>query len=59
VLTAPSSEAERKILEAFRASSFFRIRPRRIRMIDNTKEFGYAQEFLLPDSGAADPATCA
>jgi len=59
VLNSPSSEAERKILQAFRASSFFRIRPQRIRMIDNTKGFGYAQEFLLPDSGAEDPATCA
>jgi len=58
LLAGPSSGAERKILQAFRASSFFRIRPKRIRMIDNSRGFGFNQEFLLPGSGAQDPATC-
>lgn len=58
LLAGPASEAERNILQAFRASSFFRIRPGRIRMIDNTKGFGYNQEFLLPDSTTQKPATC-
>jgi len=58
LLADPASEAERKIGRAFRASSFFCVRPKRIRLIDNTKGFGYSQEYLFLDSAAEKPATC-
>lgn len=47
VLSAPSTAAERKISEKFLASDFFCIRPKMIRIIDNTKGFGHTEEFIV------------
>lgn len=54
ILSAPSTDAERRIAESFTASEFFRIRPRTVRMIDNIKGFGYKAEFVLGESTFAD-----
>ena len=54
ILSAPSTDEERKIAGSFTASEFFRIRPRTIRMIDNIKGFGYKAEFVLGESSFSD-----
>ena len=54
ILSAPSTDAERKIAGSFTASDFFRIRPRTVRMIDNIKGFGHKAEFVIGDSNLSD-----
>ncbi len=54
ILSAPSTDEERKIAGSFRASEFFRIRPRSVRMIDNVKGFGYKTEFLLGETSISE-----
>src|SRR5690606_16711672 len=44
VVSAPADGLEQQIARAFAASDFFRIRPKTIRMIDNTKGFGHKSE---------------
>ena len=47
LFASPRSEQERRIAKAFAASPFYRMRPRWIRFIDNTKDFGHSAEFAL------------
>lgn len=47
LLTAPSTAGEQRIASEFRASDFFRVRPKTIRVIDNRKEFGHTEEILV------------
>jgi len=50
VVSAPDDVLEQQIAKALAASDFFRIRPKTIRMIDNTKGFGHTSEFLLDEA---------
>lgn len=45
---APRTKSEEKIAKGFAASDFFRLRPRAIRLVDNTQGFGHKLEFTLP-----------
>lgn len=47
LFSSPRSEQEKRIAEAFAASPFYRIRPNRIRFIDNAKAFGHSDEYVL------------
>lgn len=54
VVSAPAGVFEQQIAKAFEASDFFRIRPKTIRMIDNTMGFGHTSEFILDDTLAPE-----
>ncbi len=47
LFSAPRNEQESRIAKAFAASPFYRVRPNRIRFIDNTKAFGHSDEYVL------------
>jgi len=47
LLDAPQTDSKTKIAAGFAASTFFRLRPRTIRLVDNTQGFGHRQEFRL------------
>ena len=47
LFASPRDEQEKKIAKAFAASPFYRVRPGWIRLIDNTKSFGYSAEYAL------------
>ncbi len=47
ILEAPQSGSEVKIAKGFAASDFFCLRPRTIRLVDNTQGFGHKREFRL------------
>lgn len=47
ILASPANDDERKIAAGFAASHFYKITPTFIRLIDNTKAFGYSEEFNL------------
>lgn len=47
LLKAPQTDSEEKIAKGFAASAFFRLRPRTIRLVDNTQGFGHKLELTL------------
>ncbi|MCH8182877.1 MAG: pyridoxamine 5'-phosphate oxidase family protein [Proteobacteria bacterium] len=47
LFSAPRDEQESRIARAFAASPFYRVRPNRIRLIDNRKSFGHRDEYTL------------
>ncbi len=47
LFSAPRNEQESRIAQAFAASPFYRVRPNRIRFIDNSKAFGHSDEYVL------------
>ena len=47
LFASPRDEQEKKIAKACAASPFYRVRPGWIRLIDNTKSFGYSAEYAL------------
>ena len=47
LFSAPRDEQETRIAQAFAASPFYRVRPNRIRFIDNTRAFGHSDEYVL------------
>lgn len=47
LFSAPRNEQESRIAQAFAASPFYRVRPDRIRLIDNSKAFGHRDEYVL------------
>ncbi len=47
LFSAPRTKQESRIAQAFAASPFYRVRPDRIRFIDNTKAFGHSDEYVL------------
>lgn len=47
LVDSPAGEPERLIGERLAASPFFRLQPRRIRLIDNTRGFGSKSELVL------------
>ena len=47
LFSTPRNEQESRIARAFAASPFYRLRPNRIRLIDNRKSFGHRDEYVL------------
>lgn len=47
LFSSPRNEQESRIARAFAASPFYRVRPNRIRLIDNSKAFGHRDEYVL------------
>ena len=47
LFSTPRNEQESRIARAFAASPFYRLRPNRIRLIDNLKSFGHRDEYVL------------
>jgi uncharacterized protein YhbP (UPF0306 family) len=47
VFEAPASKDEETIAQRLKAANLYRLKPRWIRLIDNSKWFGYKQEFEL------------
>ena len=47
LFSVPRNEQESRIARAFAASPFYRVRPNRIRLIDNRKAFGHRDEYVL------------
>lgn len=47
LFSAPRNEQESRIARAFAASPFYRVLPKRIRLIDNSKAFGHRDEYAL------------
>lgn len=48
LLADPHSPDFRRIAERFASSRFYRITPRRIRLVDNARGFGYREEYVVP-----------
>ena len=49
LLKAPAGDDERKIATGFAAGHYYCVTPRTIRLIDNTRAFGFSAEFTLGD----------
>ena len=45
----PSNEQDKLILDRLMASNFYQLKPRRIRLIDNSMGFGFKTEIKLPE----------